>query len=115
MGIFSNVTQSVLPKGRIRRRHYLIRTCLCILLMVFIGNQTESNLFNVFILGGIFYFISQTIKRLHDLNMKGWWTILMVVPILNILFGLFVSFKKGTSGYNQYGSDPKVKNQFQWS
>lgn len=111
MGIFLNIKQAVLPNGRVRRRHYMTRSFLSILLIVFIGNATESNLFNIFILMGILYFISQTIKRLHDLNMKGWWAILMIVPIVNILFGLLVSFKRGTVGYNQYGADPKIKNQ----
>jgi len=43
------------------------------------------------------------IRRLHDTNMNGWWALLLVIPIVNVIFGLFVLIKRGTEGPNSYG------------
>jgi uncharacterized membrane protein YhaH (DUF805 family) len=48
----------------------------------------------------------QTIKRLHDLEMVGWYSILSLIPLVNLFFGIYVLFKKGTGGPNRYGADP---------
>jgi uncharacterized membrane protein YhaH (DUF805 family) len=55
-------------------------------------------LFISFIVTIIFF-----IRRLHDINMSGWWALLIVLPIVNLIFGLFVLVKKGTEGPNSYG------------
>ena len=47
-----------------------------------------------------------TIKRLHDLNMSGWWVLLFLVPLLNVLFGLYLLFAPGTDGPNRFGPPP---------
>lgn len=44
-----------------------------------------------------------SIFRLHDLNKPGWWTILNFVPLVNLLFGLYVFMAKGKAEINQYG------------
>ena len=46
------------------------------------------------------------IRRLHDLNKSGWWLLVGFVPYVNIVFGLYVLFAPGTTGYNRYGADP---------
>lgn len=46
------------------------------------------------------------IRRLHDLNMSGFFCLLNFVPLVNIGLGLYLFFKKGTEGDNDYGSDP---------
>jgi uncharacterized membrane protein YhaH (DUF805 family) len=43
-----------------------------------------------------------TIRRLHDLNLSGWWSLLSYVPLLNIFFFLYLLFKRGHSGSNRY-------------
>lgn len=43
-----------------------------------------------------------SVKRLHDLNLSGWW---ILVPFLWLISG----FIKGTAGPNKYGSDPLAK------
>ena len=48
-------------------------------------------------------------RRLNDLNHSGWLTLLMLVPLVNGLFGLYLMFAPGTKGSNNYGPAP-VKN-----
>ena len=46
------------------------------------------------------------IRRLHDLNRPGWWCIACIIPLVNLVFAIYVLFFKGTDGPNQYGPDP---------
>ena len=46
-----------------------------------------------------------SVKRAHDLDKSGWMVLLTIVPIVNIIFGLYLLFAKGTEGPNQYGED----------
>ncbi len=41
------------------------------------------------------------IQRLHDLNKSGWWTLLAYIPIINIIFILYLLFVKGLVTSNQ--------------
>lgn len=45
-------------------------------------------------------------RRLHDLDTSGWWLLLSLVPVVNIGFGIYILFMKGTQGPNKYGADP---------
>ena len=49
----------------------------------------------------------QFIKRLHDVNLSGWWGLLNLIPYIGGLFGLIVIFIDSNRGPNQYGPDPK--------
>lgn len=51
-----------------------------------------------------FYFaIVFTIRRLHDLNQSGWLSLLLLVPLVNVLFMLYVMIAPGTRGSNNFG------------
>lgn len=45
-------------------------------------------------------------RRLNDVNQSGWLSLIMLVPIANLVLGLFLLFAKGTSGSNSYGPQP---------
>lgn len=49
------------------------------------------------------YSFSPYIRRLHDFGMSGWWTLMMFVPLANIVFILMMLFRRGDSGANAYG------------
>ncbi|NWK73314.1 DUF805 domain-containing protein [Acinetobacter cumulans] len=42
-------------------------------------------------------------RRLHDLNKSGWWMLLFFIPVLNVLFILYLLFAAGNTHPNQYG------------
>jgi uncharacterized membrane protein YhaH (DUF805 family) len=46
-------------------------------------------------------------KRWHDRGKSGWWTLILLVPLLGIIWFLVeCGFLRGTEGPNQYGNDP---------
>lgn len=51
----------------------------------------------------IYFSIIFLIRRLHDRNHSGWLSLLMLVPIANILFALYALFAPGNRNHNQFG------------
>lgn len=45
-------------------------------------------------------------RRLNDLNRSGWWFLLFIVPIANLLLTIYLIFFPGTEGSNDYGPAP---------
>ena len=46
-------------------------------------------------------------KRWHDRGKSGWWTLILLIPIIGGLWALIeLGFLRGTEGPNQYGPDP---------
>jgi len=57
---------------------------------------------------GCFYLIiAQAIKRLHDLDLKGWWLLLFFMPVGGYLLGGALQLVSGTTGPSRYGPDPR--------
>jgi len=84
-------TLSKLCHGRIGRISYAWRAFLYSLLAC------------IPVIGIVFCFLlcSATVKRLHDINHKGWWALLLpfVMP--------FLAWYPGTRGENRFGAEPK--------
>ncbi|WP_130803964.1 DUF805 domain-containing protein [Acinetobacter ihumii] len=51
-----------------------------------------------------YFHIVFMIRRLHDANRSGWLCLLLLVPIVQIFFMLYLLFAPGSKGYNDYGS-----------
>jgi len=51
------------------------------------------------------------VRRCHDVEKSGWWLLLGMVPYINIAWGLYLIFKRGTIGSNRYGDDP-IRNDY---
>lgn len=45
-------------------------------------------------------------QRLHDLGLSGWWHLLILAPLVNFVFWLYLLFAPGTRGENRYGPPP---------
>ena len=54
----------------------------------------------------IFFIVAR--RRLHDLDGTGWLTLLMFVPLINVVFGLYLLFATGSPGTNKYGPAPQA-------
>jgi uncharacterized membrane protein YhaH (DUF805 family) len=108
-------------KGRIGRLRYLAYSvgiqCLLMLVLipvvgVFATTSGEGS--SIFGLIGIGLFYVATIvfsvmfakRRLNDLNRNGWWLLLFIVPLLNLLIAIYLIFFPGTQGVNDYGPAP---------
>ena len=111
--------------NRINRSKYLMVYLLIFLIIIlFLFNSTSlnsirtgetsiiSHLFPVVIFYSIFtiYF---SIKRLHDINLSGAFSVLLFVPIIGLFFLLKLFLQKGTPFQNEYGSNPLKKTEIE--
>lgn len=46
------------------------------------------------------------IQRLHDFNASGWWSVLIIVPLANLVLYLILLIMPGTQGPNRFGNPP---------
>jgi len=106
-------------EGRIRRSTFLIRSLLLAMPNLLFALPIENGLYEspgiilffllLTIVFGVLSMI-QGVKRLHDMNHEGILIFLLLVPLVNIFFYLYMIIKDSHPGKNQYGEDPK-KNQ----
>lgn len=97
MNIFS-------PSGHINRPQYLLvfLSVLIVSIVLFVfSTYVQYSWLAVLILGLIIFLgvlsIFAGIKRLRDIGKSGWWCLIMLIPIANILLLLFLLFKRGIS------------------
>jgi uncharacterized membrane protein YhaH (DUF805 family) len=55
----------------------------------------------------LYLVVTHAIKRLHDIDMRGWWLVLLFLPIVSFVLGCGMQFIAGTAGPNRFGPDPK--------
>lgn len=98
--------------GRSRRKEYWMFVLLYVIVLV-VASILDSIIFGrpalfygLVVLGFIVPMIACGIRRLHDTNRSGWFMLLGLVPIANIVLLVFLC-TEGTRGPNQYGPDPK--------
>jgi len=102
-------------RGRFSRETFVV-TFAGLLLFMFISSPLLYKLCGLFLpwlfivllamayVGYIIYaMIVLCIKRLHDLNMSGWTSFLVMIPLVNLLFIAYLCLKEGDFGSNRYG------------
>lgn len=99
--------------GRLNRKPYFLRNfAIGIIsgLLGFIIEMSGSLLFAMLGLGVTLALtvcsVSLMVRRLHDLDKSGYFALIMLIPFINVLLGLYLLFFKGTDGYNRFGEDP---------
>jgi uncharacterized membrane protein YhaH (DUF805 family) len=73
--------------------------------------QSMSGMGPLLIISLIFLYPALAIytKRWHDRNKSGWWSLILIVPVIGIIWFLVeCGFLRGTDGSNDYGPDPIV-------
>lgn len=50
--------------------------------------------------------IAVAIRRMHDINCRGWWILINFIPILGNLIYLVLCAQSGTQGPNRFGPEP---------
>ncbi len=106
--------------GRIGRMRYLaynfgLNILLTIAMIPIIGisaltsgNMSAMSGISV-ILIGIIYIVALVVtivygkRRLNDLNRSGWFLLLLIIPLINLLLIIYMIFFSGTEGGNNYG------------
>jgi uncharacterized membrane protein YhaH (DUF805 family) len=51
--------------------------------------------------------VVQVLLRLHDLNLRAWWALIGLLPLVGYVLGAGLQFVQGTVGPNRFGLDPK--------
>ena len=105
--------------GRLNRKPYILRGLLVgitsSILSNVMGVMAESsslalNLVSLVLLVVVLALcvvsVMLMIRRWHDLGKSGWFSLLLLVPLVNFVVGLYLWVKKGDDGPNRYGEDP---------
>jgi uncharacterized membrane protein YhaH (DUF805 family) len=100
--------------GRIRYLAYLFGSyvlviALTALLSIALSSASLALLSLAPIFSIILYFVSIIIfgrRRLNDLGHSGWLMLLLFIPFVNIVFGLYIIFASGSKTSNDYGPPP---------
>jgi uncharacterized membrane protein YhaH (DUF805 family) len=72
-------------------------------LAVFAANVLGQNVAAVVGLVLMLPHITVEVRRLHDIDKSGWWILLNVIPLLNLIL-LYWLIKKGNPKFNQFGA-----------
>ena len=74
------------------------------------GTAFDNNFYGFIYLAYLFITLlpglSVSVRRLHDTNKSGWWTLILFIPFIGSLWLLIIMAGKGTDGENKYGPDP---------
>lgn len=108
--------------GRAGRLEYFVISCIqptifivCFAIILMFGSLINT-IIVFYVLGVLFVvswlilfvqLISIAIRRFHDLNLSGWWFLLLLVPIINFILGLVLWFKK-SSAESKYGPSANI-------
>ena len=90
--------------GRMRRKNYFIQV-LVLSIVMNLALLVKAQ-YPIVILCDIVAVVL-TVRRLHDIGRRGFVAVLCFVPIVNELFMLYLTFKRGDVGANLYGEDPR--------
>ena len=61
---------------------------------------------SAFYIATFFFSIMFGKRRLNDLNRSGWWVLLFIIPVLNLLLAIYLIFFPGGKESNNYGLPP---------
>ena len=121
--MFEALKKYAVFSGRARRKEYWLFVLLLIIAnLIGIAIDMGIGTYNhetgmgaigaVITLGFIIPLIAVTIRRLHDTDRSGWWFLLGLIPIANIVLLVFLCLDS-TPGENRFDANPK--SRFHWS
>ena len=70
-----------------------------------LGSSSIALILNIilFVLFVIFAF-GITVRRCHDVNYSGYLSLIMLIPLVGLIFSIYLLFAPGTAGENKYGA-----------
>ena len=99
--------------GRASRTEYwtftLVNAAISIVLILVeraFGGHGSGFLSTIFGIGVLIPGIAVLIRRLHDTDRSGWWALLALLPLANLVLLAFMFFD-GTQGAIRFGENPK--------
>ena len=103
--------------GRARRKEYwLFYLAYIISFLIAIVFDTSMGLFDevsgfgpivaILYLASFVPSLSVGVRRLHDTDRRGWWYLIVFIPLIGFIVILVFFCLKGTEGSNRFGPDP---------
>lgn len=113
--IIKAVKSSLNFKGRSRRAEFVNFVLFTIgilivakMLALSVGMLIGGNLIYMVAMLVLFIpFVAVTTRRLHDLNATGWLQVLLLLPVFNLCFLIFLMLKDSNAGPNKFGNPVK--------
>ena len=67
----------------------LLASCICVACS---SDEARVGVFCFIVIGAyqVFFIV---LPRIRDINMSGWWLLIVVVPVVNIVFGVILLFR----------------------
>ena len=104
--------------GRARRKEFWMFALFNFLFAIVFGYLdrllgTEMEGGRVGLLGGIYALVvllpwlAVSIRRLHDTGKRGWWFLVVLIPVIGGIWLFFLLVTDSQPGANQYGPNPK--------
>lgn len=53
------------------------------------------------------------VARLHDLNLSGWFSLLIFIPFITVIYCIYIYVIPGTMGVNNFGIQPKKRSKIE--
>ncbi|MDU5695993.1 DUF805 domain-containing protein [Haemophilus parainfluenzae] len=109
-------------KGRARRKEYWGFTLFYALIFAILGAFAFTGigviLFLVVFVVTLPPSISLTVRRLHDINLSGWFTLymlIMLIPVIGegiaIIISIVIGVVQGSAKSNKFGENPIISNK----
>ena len=109
-------------KGRARRKEYwgftLFYALIFAILDAFAFTGIGVILFLVVFVVTLPPSISLTVRRLHDINLSGWFTLymlIMLIPVIGeaiaIIISIVIGVVQGSAESNKFGENPVISNK----
>jgi uncharacterized membrane protein YhaH (DUF805 family) len=72
------------------------------------GSGARGGVFGMLIGYGLYFALTFILarRRFNDLGKSGWLGLLMIIPLVNVIVGLWLLFGPGDQGENEYGPAP---------
>lgn len=106
-------------RGRSPRREFwwamLFHTITTVIIafidgFVFSGYRDPQGLLvQIYFFASLLPLFAVQVRRLHDTNKSGWWVLLSLVPVLNIVYVVWLA-TDSDKGDNRFGENPKDPN-----
>lgn len=97
-------------EGRLNRMPYFLRGIVVWIIALIGAGLTTTGILAIIgipiLIACAVANIMLTIRRCHDLDKTGWLALLMFIPYVGFIPGLYFLLAKGTTGPNKYGPDP---------
>lgn len=84
----------------------LLSLCLIGFLMVIVSPVISIGIIGVGIILYPIFSLRIAAQRLHDFNLSAWMLLLLLVPIANLILGIMLVVRPGTSGANRFEAPP---------